>query len=138
MIMLLTAAIIAALLALNDSRGRLGGAAGRQSAVQRLPGEAEKSSSLEVVSFDSLTGSSSYRIESGGGGLEPIARAVSGAAPATGTADDSFTELLVFSFGPGDSLELSYSPGRNLLMTGESFYAPAEDIAALLANARRE
>lgn len=130
MLALLSAVLAAALLALTDERGRFAGA--RAPERQRTPAEAAGARSLQVIWFDSETGRSSYMIDASDGRLASIGAAVGGASPVPSTADEGYTLLLVFSFGAGDTMELAYAPGRNLLMAGDDFYVPAGDLSALL------
>lgn len=131
MLILLSAVLAAGLLALSDERARLSGGAPPPDR-QRSPGEAAAAVSIQVIWFDSETGRASYMIDATDGRLAAIGAAVSSATPVTAVADESFTQLLVFSFGANDTMEISYSPGKNLLMAGEVFYMPASDLKALL------
>lgn len=57
-----------------------------------------------------------------------IQDAIAGASSGTGNTDESFSDLLVFSFSDGTTMEVAYSPGLNSLSYGGSIYELQEDL----------
>lgn len=69
------------------------------------------------------------------GGSETMAAfidAVTGASAVAGEPDESFADLIVFYFKNGDSMELTFSRQRDLLMFGGQLYQPAGEITPLI------
>ncbi len=61
-----------------------------------------------------------------------IAAAVAGASPAEGVIDDTFSDLLVFSFGEGDTMEVPYSRARDLLFYENQLLTPASELPPVI------
>ncbi len=59
--------------------------------------------------------------------------AVTGATPAPGGKDESFSDLLVFSFEDGSTLEVAYSPGRNAIYYDEKLYTLSVELQPLIS-----
>ena len=70
--------------------------------------------------------------------FDSLSEALAEAQPVAGATDDSFNHLLVLSFARGDTLDISYSPARNLIMLGEQAYRPAADLSPLIAEVRQK
>lgn len=64
--------------------------------------------------------------------LASFTEAVAGAVPAEGSPDESFTDLMIFYFDDGGSLELTYSRERGMMMLDDQLYRPASDITPLI------
>jgi hypothetical protein len=87
---------------------------------------------VSVFVYDANGGVSSFMVGGGTGEFLQMAAAVGRAQTVDGSEDASFGDLLVFSFGGNDTLEVPYSVSRNLLDFNGAVYRPAADLAPLI------
>lgn len=76
----------------------------------------------------------SYMVSDSTPDFDALASAVINAAPMTGERDESFSNLLVFSFSDKSTLELPYSEARNQLIFNDGVYAPSADLAPIIGD----
>lgn len=94
-------------------------------------GDAEQASIISI--FLSEEDGASYMAGSGTPEFEALAGGIARARPVAGETDESFTDLLVVSFGRGETLEASYSPARNLLIFEGRAYQPDTNLSLLVS-----
>ncbi|MHB0867523.1 MAG: hypothetical protein ACYC6B_03095 [Thermoleophilia bacterium] len=75
---------------------------------------------------------SSLMVGSGTDEFNALAQAIVQARPVTAATDASFDQLLVVSFGRGDTMDLTYSASRNQIICGEQAYEPPTDLTPLI------
>ena len=96
-------------------------------------GDAGKAEFLTILVYDGEGGVSSFMVGGSTREFQDFVAAVRDARQAMGEKDDSFSYLLVFSFGDRSTLELPYSRNRNLLATGDQLFTPSSDIGPMIA-----
>jgi hypothetical protein len=95
-------------------------------------GDVREASHLNVTVYDE-NGRPDYLGWSGGSEeMQTFMDAIAGASPAAGTTDETFADLMIFYFENGDSMAITYSRERGLLMLNDQLYQPAEDITTLI------
>ena len=62
-----------------------------------------------------------------------FAATIAGAQPLQGGSDETFTDLLVFSFNTDDSLEIAYSRAHNQFILEDRVYQPVTNLAPMIA-----
>ena len=67
-----------------------------------------------------------------------FAEAVASARPVEGTSDATFSDLLVFSFGGGDTLEIAYSRSRNQIILTDRLFQPGVNLAPMITNVEQK
>lgn len=139
-IVVLAIAVTAALLVRSTGRGdspsiRSGANAESEPRIRSLS-EAGRAKFISIIVYVAGEPSVSYMAASGTEEFTELAGAIAGAQPQAGTADETFSDLLVVSFGRGDTLDLSYSPGRNLLLRDDQAYRPQGDIQQVIDRVR--
>lgn len=65
--------------------------------------------------------------------FDGFAEAITNAQPVPGISDETFSDLLVVSFGTNDTLELSYSRSLNQFMFEDMLYEPRADLSPMIA-----
>ena len=92
---------------------------------------------LSIFVYDGNGGVSSFMVGGSTGEFSAFVSAVYDARPIDHQADASFSDLLVFVFGPQDTLEVSYSRDLNLLMFGDQAYTPAANLAPMISDVEK-
>lgn len=87
---------------------------------------------ISVIIYDAKGEVSSYMVGAGTDEFDAFAKALAEARPVPDPADDTFSNLLVVSFGRSDTMDLSYSPKKNLVILGEQTFQPAADLGPLV------
>jgi hypothetical protein len=95
-------------------------------------GEAGQADFLTVFIYDAEGNVASYMVGGSTREFAGLADAVRGAREVDGQRDDSFTDLLVFSYSDNSTLELPFSPATGMFASGERLYRPAGDIAPMI------
>lgn len=138
--LLVATVIIAAVLVVANYRGDGGTGAGNYEAARTATGRAHglddspQARFLSIFVYDARGGVSSFMV---GGGTEEFGRfaeAIRDAQPVGETEDETFSDLLVLSFGSNDTMEMSYSRSRNLLAFNGQVYRPPLDLAAIIGS----
>jgi len=65
--------------------------------------------------------------------FDGFAEAIANAQPAPGLSDETFSDLLVVSFGTNDTLEVQYSRSLNQFMFEDVLYQPAADLSPMIS-----
>ncbi len=94
--------------------------------------EAGSADFVSIFVYDGEGGVASLMVSGSTEEFQRFVDAVRGAVPTEGERDDSFSDLLVFSYGDGSSLELPYSRTRNRLAYEGRLYQPAAELAPLI------
>lgn len=81
---------------------------------------------------------SSLMVSSGTDEFNALAEAIVQSQPIAGATDAAFDQLLVVSFGRGDTMDLTYSPSRNQMILGEQVYQPDADLTPLIEAVRQQ
>lgn len=100
--------------------------------------EATQARFLSIFASDSAGELASYLV---GGSTEEFTEfgtAITNAQPVEGASDATFSDLLVFSFGSNDTLELSYSRTRNQYLFSDRLYQPTTDLAPMIAKVEQK
>lgn len=92
---------------------------------------------LSLFVYDANGGVASFMIGGGTDDFRQIAGAVATAAAVDESKDESFSDLLVFSFGSDDTVEIAYSASRNLLSLGGVRYRPAAGLPQMLSRVEK-
>ncbi|MHB9111346.1 MAG: hypothetical protein ACYC4D_01780 [Thermoleophilia bacterium] len=120
----------------NDSGDTAGGGAGGQSdtaiAGPRTLADVPRARFLSIFVSDAAGNLASYMVGGGTPEFDGFAEAMASAQPAPGASDETFTDLLVISFGTNDTLELSYSPSRNQFILDDVLYQPTADLSPMI------
>lgn len=87
---------------------------------------------LSIFIYDGEGGVASFMVGGSTTEFSDFVEAVSNAEPAAGSQDESFTDLLVFSFEDQSTLEMAYSRRYNLIRYKNSLYAPSADLASMI------
>lgn len=93
---------------------------------------------ISVFVYNAAGQVSSYMIGSGTDEFNAFAQAIENAQPVGTAADETFSDLLVISFGHNDTVDLSYSPEKNTLIHEEQAYRPATDLAPLISRVEQK
>ena len=104
-------------------------AAGREHSL----GDAGKAEFLTIFVYDGEGGVSSFMVGGSTQEFQAFVAAVRDARRAMGEKDDSFSDLLVFSFSDQSTLELPYSRSRNLMAAGGQLFTPSSAIGPMIA-----
>jgi len=96
------------------------------------PGEAGQADFLTILIYDAGGAVASYMVDGYTEEFDAFVGAVRGARPVEGVRDESFSQLLVFSFPDGSTMELPYSPSRGQLAQGDMFFVPAADLEPMI------
>lgn len=94
--------------------------------------ETDRASFISIFVRDTGGQLSSLMVGSGTDEFNALAQAIVQARPVTATTDASFDQLLVVSFGRGDTMDLTYSASRNQIICGEQAYEPPANLTPLI------
>lgn len=111
---------------------------GATSPRDHSPLDAPQAKFLSIFASNADGSLASYMVGGKTEEFDAFAADVASAPPAEGVSDESFSDLLVFSFGPGDTLEVAYSRGRNQFILGDRLFQPAENLAPMIANVEQK
>jgi hypothetical protein len=131
---LILAAVILALVLIRDHDAVDAGGSEARQAQERIHSlnDAARADFASIFIYQPEGDLNSYMVSDSTDDFVGLAEAVSNAVPVSGERDESFSDLLVFSFKDQSTLELSYSSVRNLLVFGDAVYAPAGDLAPMI------
>jgi hypothetical protein len=93
---------------------------------------------ISVFVYDEAGQVSSIMVGSGTAEFDSFASALQAAKPVEAVTDDTFNILLVVSFGRNQTMDVSYSPARNILIEGEQAYQPQVDLNPLISQVRHK
>ena len=99
---------------------------------QRTLAESPRARFLSIFVSDPAGGLASYLVGGGTEEFNGFASAIAGAQAVEGAGDESFSDLLVLSFGANDTLEVSYSRSRNQFIIDDRLYRPTDDLAPMI------
>ncbi|MFA5809302.1 MAG: hypothetical protein WC935_03055 [Thermoleophilia bacterium] len=143
-LMVILTLVIVALVLLVLSRGRNeegveNGLPGTVSAVgERTIAEAPQANFLSLFVYDANGGVASFMVGGKTEEFDAFASALAGARPVEAMDDESFSDLIILSFGSKDTLELSYSRKLNMLRLGDQGYAPQENLAPMIVEVEQK
>ena len=142
MLALVTLAAVAFLLALRAHDGDAGGetppAAIAAGAPSHSLAELHAADFVSIFVYDGNGGVSSFMVGGGTGDFARLAGAIAGAQPVDAGKDESFADLLVFSFGNNDTVEIEYSASRGLLSFNGVRYRPADALTPLIDSVEKK
>ncbi|MBI5870543.1 MAG: hypothetical protein HZB44_06250 [Actinobacteria bacterium] len=124
----------------DDGMDLTGGAGGQSDTAMVEPrtlADVPRARFLSIFVSDDAGNLASYMVGGGTPEYDAFAGAISGAQPEPGASDETFTDLLVVSFGTNDSLELSYSPSRNRFILDDVLYQPAADLSPMITDVEK-
>jgi len=98
----------------------------------RTLAEAGKADFISIILYEGANPAVSYMAGSGTEEFDALTEAMEQAAPVAGGSDETFADLLVLSFGRGDTLNVVYSTRRNLLMVEDQMYQPSVDMQQII------
>lgn len=135
--LLMTGLIFMAYRVGSDSENTAGRGADEQSETAipepRTIADVPKARFLSIFVSDPAGNLASYMVGSGTPEFDGFAEAITGAQPAPGESDETFSDLLVISFGSNDTLELSYSRSRNQFILDDVLYQPTADLSPMIS-----
>ncbi|MHB8857877.1 MAG: hypothetical protein ACYC6Z_00100 [Thermoleophilia bacterium] len=102
------------------------------------PQDAPQAKFLSIFASNTDGSLASYMVGGKTKEFDAFAADVASAPPAEGASDESFSDLLVFSFGAGDTLEVAYSRSRNQFILGDKLFQPAENLAPMIADVEQK
>ncbi|MDO8737300.1 MAG: hypothetical protein Q7K29_09515 [Thermoleophilia bacterium] len=113
-----------------------GGTDGRDSSVAITPknlADVPQARFMSIFVTDAAGNLASYMVGGGTQEFDGFAEAIANAQPATGASDETFSDLLVVSFGANDTLELSYSRSRNQFILEDVLYQPTASLSPMIS-----
>lgn len=120
----------------NDNGDAAGGDAGRSestaSARPRNLADVPRARFVSIFVTDAAGNLASYMVGGGTSEFDGFAEAITNAKPAAGASDETYSDLLVFSFGANDTLELSYSRRLNLFILEDVLYQPSASLSPMI------
>lgn len=87
---------------------------------------------LTVMVYDESDNISSVMVSSRAAEFDSFVHAIRDARLTPGEPDESFSDLLVFSFSSDNTLEIPYSRDRGLLIYRQQLYDPSGDLTTLI------
>ena len=108
------------------------------SAPEHVLADAPRARFLSIFASGADGSLASYMVGGSTDEFSQFADAVATAGPVDGTSDASFSDLLVFSFGADDSMELGYSRTRNQFILVDRLYQPAVNLAPMISNVEQK
>ncbi|MHB1361317.1 MAG: hypothetical protein ACYCW5_01800 [Thermoleophilia bacterium] len=114
--------------------GTTGTGGAREHALQDAP----QARFLSVFTSNADGSLASYMVGGKTEEFNTFAADVASGQPVEGASDATFSDLLVFSFGAGDTLEVAYSRRRNQFILGDKLYQPAGNLAPMIANVEQK
>lgn len=131
---LVAASVLLAVILIRDRDAvDAGGTEARQAQdLHHNLGDAGEAEFVSIFVYQQGGDMTSYMVSDSTDNFGGLAAAVTGAKPVAGERDESFTDLLVFSFKDRSTMELSYSSARNLLSYEDALYMPAADLAPMI------
>ncbi|MHB1389918.1 MAG: hypothetical protein ACYCXF_01620 [Thermoleophilia bacterium] len=100
--------------------------------------ETDQASFISIFVQNAAGQLTSLMVSSGTSEFNALATAIAQSRPVAGATDATFDQLLVVSFGRGDTMDLTYSPSRNRIIYGEQVYEPAADLTPLIEAVRAQ
>lgn len=118
----------------NDDESSSGGfdAGSATTPHERRLTEAPGARFMSIIVSDAKGNLASYMVGGKTEEFDTFAAAIADARLLTGPGDESFTDLLVLSFGDNDTLEVSYSRARNQFILGDSLFQPSANLAPMI------
>lgn len=104
----------------------------------RTLAEVPQADFLSIFVYDAEGGMASFLVGGKTDQFNAFTAALAGATPVEAVSDASFSDLIIASFGSNDTLEMSYSRQRNLIIVGDKAYAPAGDLAPMVAGIEQQ
>jgi len=111
----------------NTSNQKTGDPA-RERTLSEVPG----ARFLSIFVSDANGGLASYMVGGKTDEFQDFTEAVAAASQLDGFGDETFEDLLVFSFGENDTLEMSYSRTLNRFILGDRVYQPSGNLAPMI------
>jgi hypothetical protein len=122
----------------SDSEDSAGSGADGQSdpsiAEPRTLADIPRARFLSIFVSDPAGNLASYMVGGGTPEFDGFTGAIAGAQAAPGASDETFSDLLVVSFGANDTLELSYSRSRNQFILDDVLYQPTADLSPMITD----
>lgn len=109
-----------------------GAVSGTVTARVRSLSETGKARFISIILYKNGSPAVSYMAGAGTEEFDAMAAAMEKAELVEAQADESFADLLVVSFGRGDTLDVSYSSGRNLLMVEDQAFQPTANLQKII------
>ncbi|MCL6106398.1 MAG: hypothetical protein M1309_03490 [Actinobacteria bacterium] len=101
-------------------------------ARRHTPVDAPHAGFMSIFVYDARGGVSSFMVGGRTGEFTALSTGISKARMVAGESDQSVSELLVFSFGGDNTLELPYSQTRNLFFLSGQAYRPSTDLSPII------
>ncbi len=101
-------------------------------ALHYTPVDAPHAGFMSIFVYDARGGVSSFMVGGRTGEFKALSTGISNARMVAGESDQSVSELLVFSFGGDNTLELPYSQTRNLFFLDSQAYRPSTDLSPII------
>ncbi len=132
--LLIVLALATVLLTSEDTSGSRGSGPSEDGAPrQHALSEAPQARFLSIFAVSADGSLASYMVGGQTDEFNAFAAAVAGAPEIVGGSDESFTDLLVFSFGTNDTLEVAYSRAHNQFILEDRLYQPKANLAPMIA-----
>lgn len=139
---LLALAAIAALLAIRQGAGEKSAVSSEPAATTAAPArtlaETDQAGFISIFVYNAAGEVASYMVGSGTDEFNQFVEAIEKAQPVAAAADETFSDMLIISFGHNDTIDLSYSPEKNTLIREEQAYLPPTDLKPLIASVERK
>lgn len=122
---------------ISDSEEEAGGSGGGRvdttTVTPRTLADVPQARFLSIFVSDAAGNLASYMVGGDTPEFDGFAEAMANAQPAPGISDETFSDLLVISFGTNDTLELSYSRSRNQFILEDVLYQPTASLSPMIA-----
>ncbi|MFA6000778.1 MAG: hypothetical protein WC828_01530 [Thermoleophilia bacterium] len=105
---------------------------------ERTMAEAPRANFISLFVYDANGGVASFMVGGKTEEFDAFASAIAEARPVEAIADESFSDLIILSFGSKDTLELSYSRKLNMLKLGDQGYAPQENLTPMIVEVEQK